>query len=166
MLLIRYLAGRPEPDAARQLLERASTSSPTTYALALCAAALIVRDDDRAAAIEWNEQAAELAAASGAVLIEGFALVGRATFEAAVDAANSARSYVAAMAHFLRVGNRAHVRAHGRGLIGPLVACGAHEAAATVDGATRRQAVLAWDAIDDPPGRSHRTRPRRARALV
>ena len=147
MLLIRYVAGRPEPEATRQLLERASTSSPTTYALALCAAALIVRDDDRAAAIEWNEHAAELAAASGAVLIEGFALITRATFEAAVDAATGARSYVAAMAHFLRVGNRAHVRVHGRALIGPLVACGAHEAAATVDGATRRQAVLAFDAI-------------------
>ena len=78
MLFLRYLAGRPEPDAARQLLERARTSSPSTYALALCAAALIVRDDDRAAAIEWNEHAAELAAASGAVLIEGFALIGLA----------------------------------------------------------------------------------------
>ena len=35
----------------------------------------------------------------------------------------------------------------GRGIIGPLVACGAHEAAATVDGATRNSAVPAWDAI-------------------
>ena len=150
MLIVRKVAGRPEPEAARQLLERASIGSPTTYAYALTAAALIVGDDDRTAAIEWNEQAAELAAASGAVLIEGFALVTRATFEAAVDPATGARSYVAAMAHFFRVGNRAHVRVHGRALIGPLVACGAHEAAATVDGATRRQAVLAWDAITTP----------------
>ena len=147
MLLIRYLAGRPEPEASRRLVERAGTSSPSTYAWVLCAAALIVRDDDRAAAIEWNEQAAELAAASGAVLIEGFALIARATFEAAVDAPTAAKSYVTAMAHFLRVGNRAHVRVQGRGIIGPLVACGAHEAAANADGATRRQAVLSWDAI-------------------
>jgi predicted ATPase/class 3 adenylate cyclase len=143
MLIIRNLVGRPDPGAARQLLERASTSSPSTQAVALCAAALTVGDDDRATAIRWNEQAAELAAASGAVLIEGFALVARATFEAAVDAANGARSYVAVMAHYLRVGNRAHLQGLGRGIIDPLVACGAHEAAATVDGATRRQAVLA-----------------------
>jgi hypothetical protein len=150
MLIIRYAAGRPEPEATRQLLERASTSSPSTYALALVAAALVLRDDDRAAAIEWNEHAAELAAATGAVLIEGFALVTRATLEAGDDAATSARSYVAAMGHFLRVGNRAHVRVHGRGLIGPLVACGAYEAAATLDGATRRHAVVALDAITAP----------------
>jgi hypothetical protein len=49
------------------------------------------------------------------------------------------------MAHFLRVGNRAHVRGNGRALISPLVACGAHEPAATVDGATRREHVLASD---------------------
>ena len=30
--------------------------------------------------------------------------------------------YVAFMAHFLRVGNRAHVRVHGRGIVVPLVA--------------------------------------------
>jgi hypothetical protein len=115
--------------------------------LVLVMAALVLHDDDRTAAIEWNEHAAELAAATGAVLIEGFALINRATFEAADDAATCARNYVAAMAHFLRVGNRAHVRVHGRGLIGPLVACGAYEAAAAVDGATRRQAVLTWDSI-------------------
>ena len=113
-------------------------------------AALVLQDDDRAAAIEWNQHAAELAAATGAVLIEGFVLITRATLEAAVDAASSARSYVAVMAHFLRVGNRAHVRVHGRGLIGPLVNCGAYEAAATVDGATRRYAVVAFDAITAP----------------
>ncbi len=51
MLFVRSVAGRPEPVAARQLLERASTSSPSTYAWALVVAALIVGDDDRAAAI-------------------------------------------------------------------------------------------------------------------
>ena len=146
MLLIRSVAGRPEPEATRQLLQRASTSSPSTYAWALNVAALTLRDDDRAAAIEWNEHAAELAAATGAVLIEGFTLVTRANFESADDPATSARSSVAAMAHFLRVGNRAHFRTHGRALIGPFVACGAHEAAATVDGATRNQGAVAWDA--------------------
>ena len=69
------------------------------------------------------------------------------------------------MAHYLRVGNRAHLEALGRGIIGPLVACRAHEAAATVDGATRSQAVPAWDALTTR-GRSPRTGPRRARALV
>ena len=147
MMFFRYMAGRPEPEATRQLLERASTSSPTTYAMALWVAALILRDDDRAAAIEWNQHAVELAAASGAVMIQGHALVARAHFEASVDAATAATSYVAAMAHFLRVGDRVHVRDGGRAVIGPLVACGAHQAAATVDGATRREATLAWDAI-------------------
>jgi predicted ATPase/class 3 adenylate cyclase len=141
MMLYRYLAGRPEPAATRQLLERASTSSPTTYALALWVAAQILQDEDRAAAIEWNEHAVELAAASGAVLTQGVALVTRASFEATVDAATAARSYVVAMARFLRVGSRAHVRVYGRAVISPLVACGAHQAAATVDGATRHEHV-------------------------
>ena len=165
MLIVRYVAGRPEPEAARQLLVRACTSNPTTYALALYAAAMTVGDDDRAAAIAWNEQAVELAAASGAVFVQGGALVALASLEAAVDPVNGAKSYVAAIAHFLRVGNRAHVQVLGRGLIGPLVACGAHQAAATVDGATRSKAILPWDATT-APGRRHRTGPRRARALV
>jgi len=41
------------------------------------------------------------------------------------------------MAHYLRVGNRAHLRSFGRGLIEPLVHCGAYEATAAVEGATR-----------------------------
>ena len=159
MLIVRTIAGRPEPEAARQLVERARTSSPTTYALALYTAAKTVRNDDRAAAIEWNKQAAELAAVSGAEFIQAGALVSLADLEAAVDPASGARNYVAAIAHYLRVGNRAHLVALGRGIIGPLVAFGAHEAAATVEGATRNTAV--------PPGmhsrrwtkRSHRSAP-------
>jgi predicted ATPase len=142
MLLIRNVAGRPEPEAARQLLERAVTSSPTAHATALHVAA-VVGAVDRSAAIAWNRQAAQLAATSGAVLIQGIALSALANLEAAVDPANGARSYVAAMAHYLRVGNRAHLKGLGRGIIGPLVACRAHEAAAAVDGATRSQALLA-----------------------
>jgi predicted ATPase len=141
MLIIRNMAGRPEPETARQLLERASTSNPTTYALALVVAAQSVGGEDRAAAIDWNERAAELSAASGAVLVQGFALGQLANLEAAVDPANAARSYVDLMAHYLRGGNRAHLEGIGRGIIGPLVACAAHEAAATVDGATRSQAT-------------------------
>jgi hypothetical protein len=145
MMRYRYLAGRPEPEATRQLLERARTSSPTTHAMALWVAAEILQDDDRAAAIERNDHAAELAAASGAALIEGFALVTRAELEATIDAATAARNYVAAMAHFLRFGSRAHVMRNGRALIRPLVACRAHQAAATVDGATRRKHVRPLD---------------------
>jgi hypothetical protein len=142
MLLIRNLIGHPEPGPARQLLEHASVSSPTVHALALHVAGLIAADD-RAVAIDLNQQAAELAASSGAVLIEGFALVALAELESAADPISGARRYVDVIAHYLRVGNHAHLRSFARGLIGPLVACGTYQPAATIEGATRAEAVIA-----------------------
>jgi predicted ATPase/class 3 adenylate cyclase len=158
MLLIRNLAGRPETQLARQLLERARDSSPTAHALALHVAAVIVAADDPATAIEYNQRAAELATASGAVLIQGFAFVALAALDAAADPAGGARRYVNVMDHYLRVGNHAHLRSFGRGLIGPLVACGAYEPAATIDGATRGEAVIAsanTTPVDDAITQAH-----------
>ena len=43
------------------------------------------------------------------------------------------------MRHYLRVGNRTHLRSFGRGLIRPLVSLCAYDAAAVVDGATSDQ---------------------------
>ena len=46
------------------------------------------------------------------------------------------------MRHYLRVGNRTHLRSFGRGLLRPLATLQAYEAAAIVDGATRAQPEL------------------------
>ncbi|MEP6661962.1 MAG: adenylate/guanylate cyclase domain-containing protein [Acidimicrobiales bacterium] len=156
MLLIRNLAGRPEPELAQQLLDRASASGPTTHALALHVAAVIAGANDRATAIAYNQRAVEMAAASNAVLIEGFALVSLAALEAVSDPASGARRFVDVMAHYLRVGNHAHLRGFGRGLIDPLVQSGAYEPAATVAGATRADDVLASaiTTIDDAIARA------------
>ena len=53
------------------------------------------------------------------------------------------------MALYLNVGNGAHLRGFGRGIIMPLVACGAHEAAAVVDGATQTDTAV-LTALADP----------------
>ena len=89
---------------------------------------------------------------SGAVLIEGFALAGLAVLEAAVAPASGARAQVEVMAHYLALGNHAHLRGLGRAIIVPLVECGAFEAAAVVDGATRGKAAVLprlTDAIEE-----------------
>jgi len=104
--------------------------------------AAIVAVDDRAVKIDYQQQALELAVSSGAALIEGFARVSLATLEAQADPISGAKRYVDVMAHYLRVGNHAHLRSFGRALIVPLVDCRAYEPAATIEAATRNDAVL------------------------
>ena len=89
--------------------------------------------------LEYQRNAAELASTTGAVLIEGFALAVLAAAIAADDPLARAQAQIDVMRHYLRVGNRTHLRSFGRNLLQPLVALQAYEAAAVVDGATRAQ---------------------------
>ncbi len=148
-LLTCNLAGHPDPTLARQLLRRAEGSGPSRHAMALHTASVICEPGDRTLAIELNQRAVELAESSGAVLIKGFALHSLAVREAAVDPPAGAARYVDVMVLYLNVGNGAHLRGFGRGIIMPLVACGAHEAAAVVDGATQTDTAV-LTALADP----------------
>lgn len=67
---------------------------------------------------------------------------------AGVSVATSAAAQVEVMAHYLALGNHAHPRGLGRAIIVPLVECGAFEAAAVVDGATRGKAAVLPTLID------------------
>jgi hypothetical protein len=142
MLLIGNLAGHPDPAHASELLSRAATCGPSMQALTLHTAAVVQGPVDRPLAIARNQRAVDLARTSGAVLIEGFALNALAVLEADVAPASGARAQVEVMAHYLAVGNHAHLRGLGRAIIVPLVECGAFEAAAVVDGATRDKAAV------------------------
>jgi predicted ATPase/DNA-binding SARP family transcriptional activator len=148
MLLIRNLAGHPDPALASELLSRAASCGPSMQALALHTAAVVQGPVDRPLAIAWNQRAVDLARTSGAVLIEGMALAGLAAREADVSPASGARGQVEVMAHYLALGNQAHLRGFGRAIIVPLVECGAVEAAAVVDGATRGSATVLPTLID------------------
>jgi hypothetical protein len=133
---------------ASELLSRAATCGPSMRALALHIAAVVTGPVDRPLAIARNQQAVDLARTSGAVLIEGFALNALAVLEAAVAPASGARAQVEVMAHYLALGNHAHLRGLGRAIIVPLVDCGAFEAAGVVDGATRAKAAVLPSLID------------------
>ena len=155
MLLIRNAAGHPDPAHAGELLSRAATCGPSMQALALHTAAVLGGPANRPLAIARNQRAVDLARTSGAVLIEGFALYGLAVLEAAVAPASGARAQVEVMAHYLALGNHAHLRGFGRAIIVPLVECGAFDAAAVIDGATRGKAAVLptlGDAIEEAIG--------------
>jgi hypothetical protein len=117
-------------------------------ALALHTAAVVQGPADRPLAIARNQRAVDLARTSGAVLIEGMALAALAVLEADVAPASGARAQVEVMAHYLALGNQAHLRGFGRAIIVPLVECGALEAAAVVDGATRGDGTVLPTLID------------------
>jgi hypothetical protein len=142
MLLIRNLAGHPDEALAGQLVSRAAACGPSMQALALHTASAVQGPADRPLAIARNQQAVELARASGAVLIEGFALSALAILEAEVAPVSGAVAQVEVMAHYLALGNHAHLRGFGRAIIVPLVDCDAFEAAAVIDGATRGDAAV------------------------
>jgi predicted ATPase/DNA-binding SARP family transcriptional activator len=144
MLLIRNVAGRPEPERAADLLERSRASSPSMHALALHTASVVAATRDTAREIVLNERALELARASGATLVEGFALSVLASLESQVHPAAGAARHVDVMERYLGVGNGTHLRGFGRTIIVPLVECRAHEAAAVVDGATRTASEAIW----------------------
>ena len=141
--LIRNLVGRPEPEIVAPLLGDAQAlGNPTGLALALHTAGVIVGHTDRALNVDFQRRAARLAAATGAKLIEGFALIVLAAAESDIDPLRGARAQVDVMKHYLAVGNRAHLRSFARGLLQPLVLLARHEAAAIVDGATSSQPEL------------------------
>ena len=143
LALIRNLVGRPDPHMARQVLDDARTfGNPTCLALAWHTAGVVLGRDDPVLGVEYQREAAQLAAATGAVLIEGFALAVLAAAAADDDPLGGARAQLDVMRHYLRVGNRTHLRSFGRGLIRPLVSLCAYDAAAVVDGATRDQPDL------------------------
>jgi predicted ATPase/DNA-binding SARP family transcriptional activator len=138
LLLIRNFAGRPEPDLARRLLDDAHhLANPSSLALAFHTAGVVLGHDDRQLSVEYQRRAVTIAAEAGAVLTEGFALATLAAMEASTDPVRGARAQVEVMNHYLRVGNHTHLRTFGRGLIISLVAAGAHEPAAVLDGATQ-----------------------------
>ena len=157
MLLIRNLAGHPDEALAGELLSRAAACGPSMQAVALHTAAVVQGPADRPLAIARNQRAVDLARASGAVLVEGFALGALAGLEAAVAPVSGAAAHVEVMAHYLAVGNHAHLRGFGRAIVVPLVDCDAFEAAAVVDGATRGDAAVLpslTDAIEQALGRA------------
>ena len=140
--LILNAVGHADPQLAQRLLDDARTlGNPTRLALALHTAGIIIAHVDQNRALEYQRQAAELAAAAGAVLVEGFALAVLAG-AADDDPIQGARAHLNVATHYLRVGNHTHLRGFARGLLRPLVAAGAHHAAAVVDGATSDQPEL------------------------
>jgi predicted ATPase/DNA-binding SARP family transcriptional activator len=136
MLLITNLAGHPDPERAAELLARSRASSPSMHATALHTASVVAATPDAAHKIALNERALELARASGATLIEGFALSVLAHAESQIRPATGAARHVDVMERYLTVGNGTHLRGFGRNIIVPLVECRAYETAAVVDGAT------------------------------
>jgi predicted ATPase/DNA-binding SARP family transcriptional activator len=143
LALILNAVGRPQPQLAQQLLDDAKTvGNPTGLALALHTAGVILGDTDPQRSVNYQRQAVEVAASTGAVLIEGFALATLAGHASEDDPLGSARAHHDVVAHYLRVGNRTHLRGFARGLIRPFVSAGCHHAAAVVDGATSDQPEL------------------------
>jgi hypothetical protein len=141
--LVHNLVGPTDPDMVRRLVDDAMTySNPSCLALAWHTAGVILGRNDAVLGLEYQRNAAELASATGAVLIEGFALAVLAAAAAEIDPLAGARAQVDVMRHYLRVGNRTHLRSFGRGLLRPLITLQAYEAAAIVDGATRAQPEL------------------------
>ena len=118
---------------------RARSATRACLALALHVAGLVLSRDNHELGVEYHREAARLAAETGAKLIEGYALTALASTLARQNPAAGARALVDVMAHYLRVGNRNHLRSFGRSLIRPLIEIGLDEAAAVVDGATSDQ---------------------------
>jgi hypothetical protein len=143
LALILNLVGRPDPQLAQRLLDDArSVGNPTGLALALHTAGVIVGDTDHQRSVDYQRQAVEVAASTGAVLIEGFALATLAGHASDDDPVHSARAHLDVVTHYLRVGNHTHLRGFARALIRPFVSAGCHHAAAVVDGATSDQPEL------------------------
>ena len=162
--LIHNLVGRTDPDVVRRLVDDAvAYGNPTCLAMAWHTAGVILGRDDPVLGLEYQRNAAQLASTTGAILVEGFALAVLAAATAADDPLGGARAQIDVMRHYLRVGNRTHLRSFGRNLLRPLVALQAYEAAAVVDGATRAQpefGKLAADrAVDTPAPRPRSARP-------
>ena len=140
LLLLRNLTHGPDIDAALDLLAHAKTSNVTVHATALHVVGVMLASTDRRAAVEYQRAAVDLSGAIGSALVHGFALGALAIAEAEDDPAEGVRRYADMLTHYLRLGNRTHLREFARGSVIPLVDCQQWEAAATVEGATRASA--------------------------
>jgi predicted ATPase/DNA-binding SARP family transcriptional activator len=150
LLLIRALTGDLDDALGRQAVDRAeSAGCPTTLAYALHNASIVDRPDDIELSIARNEEAAALARATGAVLIEGFALINLAHYESLRDPVAGAARNVDVLARYLAVGNGAHLRGFARAIIRCFDACGAFEEVALVDGATESDASVSSRYADE-----------------
>jgi hypothetical protein len=141
-LLMRNITEGPDVPAALDLLARAKGGSLTIHAFALHVAGMAIAPTDQRAAVEYQRAAADLSAVVGSALVHGFALVALASFKVDAEPAESVRRYAQVMAHYLEAGNRVHLLEFARGSVIPLAECGAWEAAATVEGATRSSALF------------------------
>ena len=104
--LILDIAGRPDPPLAQRLLDLAhALGNPTALAMAYQLAGIILGRDQPVLRSEYQRRAAELAEATGAVLIHGFALAGLAA-QQTDDPLRSARAQIDVLNHYLRLGNR------------------------------------------------------------
>jgi hypothetical protein len=138
LALILNHAGRPDARVgARLLADAVAAQHPSSMALAHHVQGVLLAQHDPATALTHQEHAAELAAASGAVLVHGLALAALAVGHR--DPRKRARAIVDVMAHFLRHGNRAHLRSFGRSLIGPFAELDDWTAIVIIDAATRDQ---------------------------
>ena len=152
-LLLRNLTHGPDIDAALELLAHAKTSNVTTHALALHVVGAMLASTDRRAAVDYQRAAVDLSGSIGSALVHGFALHALAVAEAQDNPREGVRRYADMLTHYLRLGNRTHLREFARGSVVPLVDCQQWEAAATVQGDDPRLSPLPAHA-----GEAHRSR--------
>ena len=142
-LLIRNARGRPDPDLAeRTLADARRYGNLTNLALALHTAGVCVSRTDPVRGLDYQREAAPVAAASGAVLVEGFILGSLAAASADHDPIAGVRAHLDVIRHYLRRGNHTHFGSYARAMIRPFVSLGAYEEAAVIDGFTRHQPEL------------------------
>jgi len=152
-LLLRNLTHGPDIEAALELLTHAKTSNVTTHATALHVVGVMLASTDRHAAVDYQRAAADLSGSIGSALVHGFALHALAVAGAEDDPREGVRRYADMLTHYLRLGNRTHLREFARGSVIPLVDCQQWEAAATVEGATRASAHF-LPTLGEPIGRA------------
>ena len=157
-LLLRAAVAGPDLDAALGVLVRTKTGSVSAHALALHVAGMLIMPTDPRAAVEYQRASVDLAAAVGATLVQGFALMALAAAEAEDRPSESVGRYAEVLAHYLRVGNHVHLREFGRAAVISLAACESWEAAATVEGATRSSALFETSLGESLPAAVRSTR--------
>ncbi|HTN81826.1 MAG TPA: adenylate/guanylate cyclase domain-containing protein [Acidimicrobiales bacterium] len=141
-LLLKSAVEGPDLDAALEVLGRTKTGSVSAHALALHVAGMLLVSTDPRMAAEYQRAAVDLAAAVGATLVQGFALMALAAAEAQDNPSESVGRYSEVLAHYLRVGSHVHLREFGRAAVVALADCRSWEAAAIVEGATRDAALF------------------------
>ena len=157
-LLLRAAIEGPDLDAALEVLARTKTGSVSAHALALHVVGMLIMPTDSRTAAEYQRASVDLAAAVGASLVQGFALMALAAAEAEDRPSESVGRYAEVLAHYLRVGNHVHLREFGRAAVISLAACEAWEATATVEGATRSSALFETSLGESLPAAVQRAR--------